>query len=479
MKFRSAISGLAAVAIFISSASAAKHPVPLDPKADPKTCLECHEDKAKGPHVHSAIQTGCTSCHEIRVNKDVTRVKLITATPQSLCLTCHDDKKVHAGQTVHPPAVRDCLKCHDPHQSPNENQLLKPTTGTSKDDNVCLTCHTQGTNVPKDGSRHPALDMGCQTCHTTHKSGERGKQEFDYHLTKSTPALCLDCHDPKDESLQKTHQGQPFGSANCVQCHNPHQSAKPKLMQAFLHNPFENKMCDSCHQAPKDSKVVLTNADSRAMCLTCHDDVGAKMEKAKVQHPGALGECVACHNPHGGKTPGFLQPNPVDACLACHSEQSDQMKKAHLHQPAGVQGCATCHEPHGGDNEHLLRAAKINDLCLECHGPERDPQKLESEHLVTIFKGAVKLPENYFAKVVVLPIKYGAGHPTEHHPVTDRTYAGDGTKIDMKISCLTCHQPHSGAEAGMLVGDKADNMDFCRNCHTNGIALKPQGQPAK
>src|ERR1700758_2325345 len=28
-----------------TSAWAAKHPVPLDPKADPKTCLECHEDK--------------------------------------------------------------------------------------------------------------------------------------------------------------------------------------------------------------------------------------------------------------------------------------------------------------------------------------------------------------------------------------------------------------------------------------------------
>ena len=479
MKFRSSLSAFAAVAILLGSAAAAKHPVPLDPKADPKTCLECHEDKTKGAHVHSAIQLGCTSCHEIRVNRDVTRVKLITTTPQALCLTCHDDKKVHPGQTIHPPAVRDCLKCHDPHESPNDYQLLKPTTGASKDDNLCLACHSQGTNVPKDGSRHPALDMGCQTCHTTHKNGERGKQEFDYHLTKSTPALCLDCHDAKDPDLQKAHQGQPFGTANCVQCHNPHQSDKPKLMQSFLHNPFENKMCDSCHQPAKDGKVVLTNTDTRALCLTCHSDVGEKMEKAKVQHPGALGECIACHNPHGGKTPEFLQPNPVDACLACHSDQADQLKKAHVHQPAGVQGCAICHDAHGNDNEHLLRKAKINDLCLECHGPERSPQKLESEHLVTIFNGSVKLPENYFAKVEMLPIKYGAGHPTEHHPVTDRMYAGDGTKIDMKINCLTCHQPHAGAHPGMLAGDKADNMDFCRNCHTNGIALKPQTQHGK
>ncbi len=64
------------------------------------------------------------------MNKDVTRVKLITATPVSLCLTCHADKKASDIKgTVHPPAVRDCLTCHDPHASDNKNQLLKPNSG--------------------------------------------------------------------------------------------------------------------------------------------------------------------------------------------------------------------------------------------------------------------------------------------------------------------------------------------------------------
>ena len=71
----------ALVALLISRAAAAVHPVPLDPKVDAAKCLECHEDKTKGKAVHSAIAMGCLSCHEIRVNKDVTRVKLITTTP--------------------------------------------------------------------------------------------------------------------------------------------------------------------------------------------------------------------------------------------------------------------------------------------------------------------------------------------------------------------------------------------------------------
>ena len=462
--------------VLITSASwlgAATHPVPLDKNTDSAKCIECHEDKAKGKNVHSAIAMGCTSCHEIRVNKDVTRVKLITTTPQALCITCHADKNAaDIKGKVHPPGVRDCLKCHDPHQSDNKFQLLKPTSG-DKDQNLCLTCHTQGLDVPAKGSRHLALDMGCETCHTIHKTGDPSKLEFDYHLTKTIPALCIDCHDVKDASLIKAHQGQPFGTANCIQCHDPHQSAQANLMQKFTHPPFADKTCEVCHQPAKDGKVVLTQSDSKALCVTCHAEQAEKIEKAKVQHPGAQGECVACHNPHAGKTPGFIQPDPVNACLACHSEQAEEFKKAHLHQPAFGQSCAICHEPHGGDNEHLLRA-KGNALCLECHGPDSQPQKLESEHLITIFNGSVKLPDDYYVKnkVTLLPVRYGLGHPVEGHPVTDVMDPANVTKIKPRMTCLTCHQPHASAQPDLLVKDQANNMAFCDTCHKNRIDMR-------
>ncbi|HET6934417.1 MAG TPA: cytochrome c3 family protein, partial [Candidatus Angelobacter sp.] len=143
-----------------------QHPVPLEKNVDAAKCLECHEDKSKGPHVHSAIQMGCTSCHEVRTSKDVTRVKLITTSSGKLCLTCHADKNAaDLKGKVHPPAVRDCVKCHDPHQSKNDKQLLKPVSG-DKQENLCLSCHNVGLNVGAKGSRHAALEMGCDTCHT-------------------------------------------------------------------------------------------------------------------------------------------------------------------------------------------------------------------------------------------------------------------------------------------------------------------------
>jgi len=465
-----ALSTALLLAVLVRPVMAVKHPVPLEPNVDAAKCLECHGDKTKGKAVHSAMKMGCLTCHEVRVSKDATHVKLITPTVAALCFTCHKDKNPSSliGK-IHPPQVRDCLKCHDPHKSENQALLLKATSG-DQTQNLCLTCHDVGVHVAKGGSRHPALDSGCDTCHIMHKSGDPNQDEFAYHLSKAIPQLCLDCHDPKDEKLRAAHHGQPFETADCIQCHDARQSKSPMLMQAFLHNPFENKECDDCHQPAKNGKVVLTQKDVKSTCVMCHEAQAKQIASAKVQHPGAQDDCTVCHNPHGGQTPGFLQPNPVAACLACHTERAEEFKKKkYLHQPASDLGCATCHEPHGGDNAHLLRTTSVNALCLECHGPDASPQKLENEHLVAIFGGKVKLPGNYFSKVPILPLKYGLGHPTGNHPVSD--VMNPKTKTLIAMNCLTCHQPHAGNERGMLVKDQANDLNFCKTCHINGLDL--------
>ena len=460
------------IALFLAMAgrmNAGEHPVPLDKNVDAAKCLECHEDKTKGPHVHSAIQLGCTSCHEVRTSKDITRIKLITTSSGKLCLTCHADRNAaDLKGRVHPPAVRDCLKCHDPHQSKNEKQLLKPVSG-DKGENLCLSCHTTGLTVGAKGSRHAALDMGCDTCHTVHKVGDPDKPEFANHLKRSTPALCLDCHDGKDAGLQKAHDNQPFAKADCLECHNPHQSDRPKLMQAVVHVPFDGgaTSCSTCHEPMKDGRITLTAASPKELCVTCHSEKAEQIDKAKVQHPGALGECTDCHNPHAAKTAGLPKPDAVNVCLSCHTDQAGLRNKKHPHQPAFEQGCATCHQPHGGENPKLLRAKTENDLCLECHGPDAQPKRVEAEHLMTIFDGTVKLPEDYFRKVVVLPIKYGRGHPVEHHPVKDLMAADDNSKTRLPLGCGTCHQPHASAQPNLLVKDQSSNMQFCAACHND------------
>jgi predicted CXXCH cytochrome family protein len=403
------------------------------------------------------------------VTKDTTRVKLITATSSALCFTCHAGKNpAQIKGIVHKPAVRDCLKCHDPHSSDNPYQLRKPPSGGEKE-NLCLSCHVVGVHTAEKGSRHAALDMGCDSCHLTHKTGPSSNIEFTKHLTKAAPALCLDCHDAKDASLAKEHQNQPFEKADCLACHSPHESDKPKLMQAFLHPPFAGKQCELCHAPAKEGKVVLTSANSKDLCVMCHAEQAKAIDGAKVQHPGAMtADCVDCHNPHASRQPGLPKTDLVDICLTCHTDEADMLKTKNVHhQPAFREGCSTCHEPHGSDNEHLLRAKEVNTLCLECHGPEApEPKPVKDQPLITIFDGKVRLAEDYLKKVPILPLKYGTGHPVAGHPVANTINVK--TKTPVALTCLSCHQPHASVHAGLLIKDQEANMAFCKNCHEEG-----------
>ena len=459
---------LLAFAAILPSAMAGKHPVGLDKDTDGSKCLECHEEKSQGNSVHSAIESGCLSCHQVRVNNDVTRVNLKTVTPVKLCIQCHEDKDASEIKgRVHLPAVRDCLKCHNPHSSNNKDHLLKPVSGAGDDENLCLSCHKIGFGVEKGGSHHTPLDTGCETCHTVHKTGARGKREFDFQLKKDSPALCADCHDAKDPKLIETHDGQPFAAADCLACHDPHQSTRPNLMPEFVHSPFEDgkESCSTCHQPPEDGKVVLQKASPKELCLTCHSDTEEQIRKAKVQHSGAAIACTDCHDAHAGNTPGFPKPDAVQVCLRCHPEQARQGKKKYPHQPAFGLGCSTCHEPHGGENDHLLRTKTVNGLCLECHGPESKPEQLKDARVVAIYNGRVKLPQGYINTVPSVAIKYGLGHPIAQHPVTDQMDPQNVTKVRFAINCCSCHQPHSSEERFLLVKDQVNTIRFCAGCH--------------
>jgi predicted CXXCH cytochrome family protein len=466
---------------------AGKHPVALDPKGDAATCVQCHEAKTKGKSVHTAMSLGCLSCHEVRVIKskdkkreDVTRVKLIKPTPTAQCLTCHEAKKTGSGNSrVHAPVTRNCLTCHDPHVSEIKNQLKKAASGEAKE-NLCLTCHNEGVNVSKGGSRHAALDTGCDTCHVTHKTGAADQRENRVHLVKDAPALCVDCHDVNDAALTKAHRNQPFQKADCLACHDPHQSAKPKLAQRFQHTPFESGACDSCHAEAKDGKVVLTGSDTRAVCVTCHDEQAKKIEKAKVQHPGAQGECVACHSPHASKFDRLMNPDPVKVCENCHADKAAMHKKEPvLHHAAFTDGCFTCHSGHGGDRPKLLRA-EGNKLCLECHSPQRRPIFNAETQTIGLFGNAVRMPAGYFLTFSPLNLRSGdtAGHPTGTHPVSAAVDRSDPDK-KRAMGCMSCHKPHAGKRA-LLVTDTLSSLTLCSRCHAGmlGADTAPEGPVA-
>ena len=65
-------------------------------------------------------------------------------------------------------------------------------------------------NVPEKGSRHAALDMGCETCHTTHKTGDQRQSRVYSTSRRLLPPSASIATMSKEAQLQKAHHDQPF-----------------------------------------------------------------------------------------------------------------------------------------------------------------------------------------------------------------------------------------------------------------------------
>ncbi|MBI1749327.1 MAG: hypothetical protein HY234_06415 [Acidobacteria bacterium] len=445
------------------------HPVRILPAqlATPKACIECHKTTI-GKFIHSAIEAaGCGACHEVRTEGEKTTVQLL-ATGNALCLTCHEEKagKGAAGQQHFPVVEGECTACHNPHASANKFLLLQPASG-GKDENLCLACHDTGADVPVKGSRHGALDLGCDTCHVTHKTGDGSQPEFRYHLTEAVPALCRNCHDTADKAMMEAHGGQPLAQSNCVACHNPHASRRPKLTHANAHPPFAEKQCDACHEPPKDGKVVLIEGGKRALCLLCHDSIQNQLNAAKRVHKAISmsDTCTGCHSPHATPYPLHLVQSPVTLCVSCHPQRArERTSKQFVHAPVFQAGCTVCHEPHAGNFAGNLRA-QVDEVCLTCHARNAQGEPSADSNSLVLFKGAVRLPANYLESVRRIPLRQGAttGHPLATHPVSG---VADPSNPGKTITCVSCHNPHAGnGSPRLFVTETRSSSPLCIRCH--------------
>jgi predicted CXXCH cytochrome family protein len=222
---------------------AGEHPVPLEKNVDAAKCLECHDDKAKGAHVHSAIATGCTTCHEVKVEKDTTTVELI-APKEDLCITCHEKS---AKSTLHGPYEKGgCVSCHDPHVSQFDKQLR------ADGNKLCLECHQ---SRPWSGKFTPF-----QTPYelTEAQYNEIPKIDLDPTLKMGHP---MGRH-KVDDLPDPLHAGARIG---CLTCHESHAADQTKLVRTTEYKGKKMDVCDACHMANDDSNMA--QAQKRADAL--------------------------------------------------------------------------------------------------------------------------------------------------------------------------------------------------------------------
>lgn len=269
-------------------------------------CLKCHADLAKQKYVHPALQMGCTACHDSidasvvphkSTNKDA---KGLSSGQPDLCYGCHD-KKEFTEKTVHPALEMGCTSCHNPHSSKYE-KLLK-----AEQPDLCMECHDKEEFTKK--TVHPALEMGCTSCHKPHSS------KHEKLLKAAPPDLCMDCHDQSNFNKKDVHK--PVAKGMCMTCHAPHSSDYTSLLRQL---PI--RTCLKCHEDVRKSPHAITGFDSPGHPIGLLKR-GTKEFPDDPARPGKKFYCGSCHNPHSSDSPYLFRYKgtmAMDICINCHKK---------------------------------------------------------------------------------------------------------------------------------------------------------------
>jgi hypothetical protein len=161
------------------------------------------------------------------------------------------------------------------------------------------------------------------------------------------------------------------------------------------------------HPNPADVNKTIKDFFQAEQCTSCHEDVTAEISEGS--HGGqeatswqGFENCIECRDPHyeardDDDTGGTILNRPAkEKCSLCHEFQARLLEFSDEDQ-----ACLQCHLAVYGDDSQ--GGQNIADLCLHCHGSDRQ----------------------------------NSGEQTESHPLIDPgLYA---TTPHMDVACLDCH----------------------------------------
>lgn len=188
--------------------------------------------------------------------------------------------------------------------------LLCTVAGAANSKKVdCLKCHL---NYDRGKSVHPAVAMGCDSCHTAIDASvipHRLTTKIPKGLSAEQPDLCYGCHDKGMFTKRVVHPALAMG---CTVCHNPHVSNAASL----LVDPV-GRLCASCHETQSSGKHVLAE-------LSPGDDhpLHSRTDPADTRRELS---CISCHNPHSSDGAMLFvngADSPAGLCSLCHTKIS-------------------------------------------------------------------------------------------------------------------------------------------------------------
>jgi predicted CXXCH cytochrome family protein len=170
------------------------------------------------------------------------------------------------------------------------------------------------------------------------------------------------------ESLSPQSQPSDLKSDVPGLCYECHVKLKDSLSNSYVHFPFEDGRCISCHNAHASNMKGLTREDTNSLCLSCHDAIGRLLKQDYIHYALKKGVCTDCHYAHSGNNPALLVRTKEEICWNCHESLKGQLNNSFVHGPFAEGKCSSCHDPHASSEEDQIREAS-NALCQECHAP--------------------------------------------------------------------------------------------------------------
>jgi predicted CXXCH cytochrome family protein len=260
-------------------------------------------------------------------------------------------------------------------------KAAKPTTAVPEAGCVTPACHV---GVKQYKVLHGPVNVNA--CTACHKPLDPAQHTF--ALTREKKDLCTFCHKIETAGMAVVHK--PVQTGECLACHDPHGGKTPKFIRGtamnelckqchkdviggkkFLHGPVAAGACQACHKPHASPNKKLLVAEGKALCLTCHKEMGDQLKQVKVVHkPVAEGECSQCHDPHASDYAMQIKKPAFELCTGCH--QHDPIRKAatesaHKHSIVTTgKACLNCHTPHGGNLAKLFKTEPVK-ICMTCH----------------------------------------------------------------------------------------------------------------
>ena len=361
--------------------------------------------------------------------------------------------------------------------------VVTSLTAQSKDDQVCLDCHSDKTLTKTKNGKVISLfvngksfagtvheQISCIGCHSDVDPNNLPHSEL---LNKVNCAICHEtpvAHFERSLHAEALKKGLSL-APTCASCHSKHEiySSKDTRSKTYVMNI--PSLCGQCH---KEGTQVsgMVNPDEKKVLSDYSESIhGEGLFKRGLIVTAVCTSCHTSHDilPHTNTLSTINRNNISKTCTQCHR----QIEQVHLKvirgtlwekQPHKIPVCIDCHAPHKV-RKVFYDDSFPDDKCMKCHN-NRNLQKVIDGKPVSLFVDYNQFKNS--AHTNNSCIKCHTNISTAKNPVC----LNSG-----KVDCSICHVPQVDDYNISLHGQKHYSGDktapYCTDCHsTHNVQLK-------